>query len=79
MLANLKRAAFDRETITVGGGEFSPKEVKSFVSAVDGAAASLKDCIESLDYWFKRYGDPEGSNSLMMQQARAALAKLEAQ
>ena len=35
MLANLKAAAFNRETVHVGGGEFSPAEVKAFVQAVE--------------------------------------------
>ena len=38
---------------------------------------SLKQTVESLEYWFKRYGDPEGANSEMMKQAREAISKAE--
>lgn len=36
MLQNLKKAIHDRETVTVGGGEFSPLEVQQFVREVEG-------------------------------------------
>lgn len=43
MLANLKRAAFDRETVKVGGGEFSPEEVKTFVRSINNLIQVLKE------------------------------------
>ena len=38
---------------------------------------NLKQTVSSLEYWFPRYGDPEGANSQMMKNARAAIAAAE--
>lgn len=38
---------------------------------------NLKKTVASLEYWFPRWGDPEGANSQMMQDARAIIAKAE--
>ena len=43
MLANLKKAAFDRETIKVGGGEFNHAEIKNFVCTIEEMAALLEE------------------------------------
>ena len=46
MLANLKKAARDRETVKVGGGEFSPAEVKAFIEAIELQREMLGKLIE---------------------------------
>lgn len=55
---NLRKAAFDRETITIGGGEFDAKLVSDILemyircSTKQGMAlASLKDLKEDRDMW----------------------------
>ena len=47
------------------------------IRVAPGLLESLKKTVNSLDYWFKRYGDPEGCNSAMMQEARAVIAEAE--
>ncbi len=47
------------------------------IAAAPEILKSLKQTVSSLEYWFKRYGDPEGINSLMMQNARAAITAAE--
>jgi hypothetical protein len=37
----------------------------------------IKQLEDSLSYWFKRYGDPQGCNSQMMVNARAIISKLQ--
>ena len=51
MLANLKKAARDRETLHIGGGEFPPAEVKAFVEqhkAGQRAVEALKEIHDML-------------------------------
>ena len=38
---------------------------------------NLKQTVASLEHWFPRYGDPEGTNSQMMKNARAVLTKFD--
>jgi hypothetical protein len=45
------------------------------IAAAPELLEALNQTVSSLEYWFKRNGDPEGANSLMMQNARAAIAK----
>jgi hypothetical protein len=44
--ANLKKAAFDRETLTIGGGEFDAKEIyqklENMRIALEGAICRVK-------------------------------------
>lgn len=47
------------------------------LKAAPDLLAALTATVQALEYWFPRYGDPEGANSLMMQQARAAIAQAE--
>ena len=47
------------------------------IEAAPELLEALKQTVSSLEYWFKRNGDPEGANSQMMQNARAAIAKAE--
>jgi len=52
--ANLKHAIFDRETVTIGGGEFSPGELKDVLRALDEHeqlhdAAALLNRIENIE------------------------------
>lgn len=42
MLENLKKAIRDRETVTIGGGVFSPQEVQQFVQEYQKLAG--RDC-----------------------------------
>lgn len=42
MLDNLKKAARDRETLHIGGGEFSPAEVKAFVETIEQLITTLQ-------------------------------------
>lgn len=37
----------------------------------------LKQTVDALEYWFPRWGDPEGANSQMMINARNTIAKAE--
>ena len=66
MLANLKKAAFDRETITVGGGEFNHAEIKNFVSTIEEMAALLEESralglnfARGNDYIYRHYIDKQ--------------------
>ena len=45
------------------------------IAAAPELLEALKLVVSSLDYWFKRYDDPEGAKSEMMNRARAAIAK----
>lgn len=40
---------------------------------------ALKNTVAALDHWFPRWGDPLGAQSGMMNDARAAIAKAEAE
>lgn len=51
MLANLKKAAFDRETVKVAGGEFSPAEVKAFVETINQQRAMLNKLIDHVMHY----------------------------
>jgi len=51
MLANLKAAAFNRETVHVGGGEFSPAEVKAFVETIEQQRAMLGKLIDHVMHY----------------------------
>lgn len=39
----------------------------------------LKQTVTALEYWFPRWGDPEGANSQMMKNARALISRLESE
>lgn len=43
IIANLKKAAFDRETLTIGGGIFNHKEIADFL----GHYRSMQDALEA--------------------------------
>jgi hypothetical protein len=47
------------------------------IAAAPDLLNSLKQCVDSLDHWFKRYGDSEGCNSKMMMEAKQAILKAE--
>ena len=49
----------------------------ALIAAAPELLENLKRCVDSLEHWFWRYGDPEGANSQMMKNARAAIAKAE--
>ena len=51
------------------------KEDARLIAAAPELLHSLEQTVASLTYWFGRYDDPEGAMSLMMNRARAAIAK----
>ena|SRR3990172_5030365 len=45
------------------------------IAAAPDLLAALEQTVTALEHWFPRYGDPQATNSPMMKQARAAIAK----
>lgn len=51
ILANMKKAVFDREfSIRIGGGVFNYREISDFLDHIDGIKALLKQAKESLTH-----------------------------
>ena len=75
MIANLKHAIRNNETVTIGGGEFSPAELKAFLAVFDDlldAACTALPFIEDAadDHCYK-----EGAAKKVEAKIRAAIAK----
>jgi len=69
--ANLKKAVFDRETVTIAGGYFGPAELAAAARKIDchdELLAALEACA---CFW----GSAALYDSPVAQQARAAIAK----
>jgi len=52
ILANLKHAIRNKETVTIGGGDFSAKDLKEVVTALEASqaqAAALQEIVTLLD------------------------------
>lgn len=49
MLANLRHAAHNRQTLHIGGGEFSPAETKQFIKDVKDATRVVETLRSALD------------------------------
>jgi hypothetical protein len=45
------------------------------ITAAPDLMAALIQTVDALEFWFPRWGDPGGTASEMMNQARAAIAK----
>lgn len=43
MISNIKHAIRNRETVAIGGGEFSPAELQQFVERCEALAKALTD------------------------------------
>lgn len=57
--------------------EHENKANAHLIAAAPDLLEALRQTVDSLDYWFRRYGDPHGCESQMMQNARAAISKAE--
>lgn len=53
-------------------------ELQRMLQSHGAVVESLAQTIDSLEHWFPRWGDPDGANSQMMKDARAALASARA-
>ncbi len=49
MIANIRHAARNSEMVTIGGGEFTPKEVREFATQFDELTDQLYACIPYLE------------------------------
>jgi hypothetical protein len=81
MQANLKHAARNCETITIGGGEFGPEELKRAADMLD-ANADLVNALKSFLRAPSVGSNGPGSTTIVVQDfnlkaARAAIAKAE--
>lgn len=53
-------------------------ELQRMLQSHGAVVESLAQTIDSLEHWFPRWGDPDGANSQMMKNARAALTSARA-
>jgi len=49
MIANIRHAARIHQTVSIGGGEFTPKEVCAFVLQLDKLTEQLCACKQALE------------------------------
>jgi hypothetical protein len=70
IVGNLRRAAWDRKTVTIGGGDFGPEELKQ-------AARMIENHDELLTALQALMSDPSRKGLLTdtVMQARAAIAR----
>ena len=70
MISNLRHAAINRETVTIGGGEFGPSDLRLAAHMLD-CYPDLLDALQAVLPYLK------GTESFATQeaQARAAIAK----
>lgn len=72
MIENLKYAAYNRETVTISGGLFSPDEIERHVACYEGMRKALRE--------IARYSDraviENDAGDTLRYMARVALANL---
>lgn len=71
LIANIRHAARNRETLTIGGGQFNAEELLLFTEALE----SLKGVAWCLSWHEQKHG--VGMDAKMLEEARAVLAKAE--
>lgn len=66
LIANLRHAARNHETVNIGGGEFGPAELLAAADAFTDMLFSLQDLLAMPDY------DSTQATSIVRRQAKAA-------
>jgi hypothetical protein len=61
--------------IGLGWNEVEDEANARLIAAAPELMAALIQAVDALEFWFPRWGDPGGTASEMMNQARAAIAK----
>jgi len=59
-LANAKRAVRDRETVSIGGGEFSPAEITTVIQAITMLRGNAYVLTDSDNAFVQSYNDSFG-------------------
>lgn len=78
MIANLKHAAFNRETVSIGGGEFTPAEIREFVLGHEALVEALYRALPFVEDLESDDGYKAGAVKKTVAEIRAAIAKAEA-
>jgi hypothetical protein len=75
MIANLKHAARNRESVELGGGTFSPDKIRAHSDAYEAMLKALAQALPIIDA-YRRISGGDGDISAL--NVRAAIAKAEA-
>lgn len=78
-LANLKHAIRNRETVTIGGGAFSPDELKEVVAALESLQAKT-EALEEIAQMMEGHPDAQVGSSKVhycMHKARSVAGRAE--
>ncbi len=75
MIANLKHAARNRESVGLGGGTFSPDEIRAHCETYESMLKALEQALPIIDAYRRMSG---GDGDISALNVRAAIAKAEA-